>query len=128
MKYRTLLLGTAISLSLVLAGASAAAGDTPRDLGTPTLKPPGDRSWVAAIPLPVPTMNLTFSRHLYRFSVSLPELGTPGQRRSGFFRILNPRRLADLFVRAREDRRPRFADPGISLPGASGGREALEPE
>lgn len=128
MKFTKLLLGTAIALSLVLAGGSVSAGDAPRDLSKPILEPAGDSSLGAVIPLPIPTMNLTFSKHLYRFSVSLPGLSTPGLRRSGFFRILNPRRLADLFVRTRADREPRFANPGITSPGRSGGRNAREPE
>ena len=123
MKHRKLLLGSAISLSLMLGGASASAGD-PMDLSEPIRKPNRNGIVLSVAPLPIPGMHITLSRQLLRFRLALL---LPGSVQTGFVRIANLRTVR-AFTRVRPEAERRDSFPRISMPRRGGGRHATEPE
>ena len=122
MKYRKLLLGSAISLGLMLGGASASAGD-PVDLSEPIRKPSHDIV-LSVAPLPIPYMHIALGRQLFRFRLALL---LPRSVQTGLIRIANLR-TARVFTRVRPDAERRISYPRISMPRRGGGRNATEPE
>ena len=122
MKHRKLLLGSAISLSLMLGGASASAGD-PMDLSEP-IREQNHGVVLSVAPLPIPNMHITLSSHLFRFRLALL---LPRSFRTDLIRIANLR-TARVFTRVRPDAERRYFLPRISTPRRGGGRNATEPE
>ena len=122
MKHRKLLLGSAISLGLMLGGASASAGD-PMDLSEPVRKP-NHGIVLSVAPLSIPNMHITVSGQLFRFRLALL---LPRSVQTGLVRIANLR-TARVHTRARQEAERRNSFPRISMPRRGGGRNATEPE